>query len=369
MTQVSIIVPVYNREDLLPETLDSVRAQTFTDWECVIVDDGSTDESFAVAERYAAEDPRFRALRREGEPKGANRCRNQGFAASTGEYVIFLDSDDLLAPWCLERRVQTMQAMGSLDAVIYVTEIFASVPGDCDYCWNVPTDEPELDRILRQNTPWATLGPLWSRVTLARVGPWDETLCCSQDFEFHVRALMKGLTYRFIDEVDTFWRKSDGVRDSIGTRGQTPDNLHDQRRALDIVLGHIRCSDHFDRSLEPLLATRYWLIAERQAFAIGYMEAARTWSYGCRQLKIGLTTRAIGLVLLTALASPVGPRIPVRKLARAFRYRLPGNRTPQPNLSASLRRPQIAASSCATASAIAKFMLQGSIENLNHKCE
>src|SRR3954468_20355736 len=76
--RVSIVIPCYNRENLLAETLDSVRLQTFPAWEVIVVDDHSEDGSLQVAQRFANHDSRFRAERRKGL-KGANTCRNQGF--------------------------------------------------------------------------------------------------------------------------------------------------------------------------------------------------------------------------------------------------------------------------------------------------
>ena len=108
MTRVSVIIPSYNREALLCETLDSLRAQTFSDWEAIIVDDNSKDGSLEVARRYSALDGRFRAFSRQGEKLGACVCRNQGLSFATGDLIVFLDSDDLLSESCLEHRVIAM---------------------------------------------------------------------------------------------------------------------------------------------------------------------------------------------------------------------------------------------------------------------
>ena len=98
--KISIVMPVYIVEKYLRECLDSVRAQTFTDWECICVDDGSTDGSVAILDEYAAKDSRFRVVRREHSNAGA--CRNAGLDLSQGEYLSFLDSDDVFAPKMLE---------------------------------------------------------------------------------------------------------------------------------------------------------------------------------------------------------------------------------------------------------------------------
>ena len=92
---VSIIIPVFNRETLLPETLDSILDQTYDQWECIIVDDGSTDTSLEVARTYASKDSRFKVHQRPWHrKKGANTCRNYGLELSRGEFIHWFDSDD-----------------------------------------------------------------------------------------------------------------------------------------------------------------------------------------------------------------------------------------------------------------------------------
>lgn len=100
--RISIVIPTYNSEDYLAQTLDSVLAQTCSDWELVIYDDGSHDGTVAVADCYSANDHRIRVL--QGRNGGVAAARNQGFAATNpaSEFVIFLDHDDLWEPDTLE---------------------------------------------------------------------------------------------------------------------------------------------------------------------------------------------------------------------------------------------------------------------------
>ena len=145
MPRISIVIPCFNRERFLPETLDSLNAQTFSDWEAIVVDDGSTDGSLSIARDYARRDARFRALCREGGHNGANSCRNKGLAESKGDYLIFLDSDDLLASTCLENRVVAMDRASDCGFGVYLTEIFAETLGDRGVLWNIPHETEESD--------------------------------------------------------------------------------------------------------------------------------------------------------------------------------------------------------------------------------
>lgn len=99
--QVSIIVPVYNTESYLCRCLDSIVAQTFTDFEAVLVDDGSCDQSGAICDEYAAKDSRFVVIHKQNE--GVAKARITAFEHSKGELITFIDSDDYVLPEYLEK--------------------------------------------------------------------------------------------------------------------------------------------------------------------------------------------------------------------------------------------------------------------------
>ena len=114
---VSILIPTYNRAHLICETLDSIVAQTYPSWECIIVDDGSTDTTKNVVADFISQDSRFiYILRPNNRPKGANTCRNFGFDNANGDYVLFFDSDDLMDSNALENYISSFNE--SIDAVV-----------------------------------------------------------------------------------------------------------------------------------------------------------------------------------------------------------------------------------------------------------
>ena len=106
--KLSIVVPVYNAEAFLPETIQYVKQQTYTDWELLLVDDCSTDGGFAYTCEEAKKDERIRPIRQERNA-GAAQARNRGIREAKGEIICFLDADDIWMPDKLEKELAFMQ--------------------------------------------------------------------------------------------------------------------------------------------------------------------------------------------------------------------------------------------------------------------
>ncbi len=124
-TRLSIIIPVYNAEEYLDRCLDSVLEQSFPSYEVILVDDGSTDSSPMICDRYSATDPRFRTIHKNNG--GVSSARNAGMNLAKGEYLMFVDSDDALLPDALDRMME-----GVVDEDIIIggyTAFIAGVPG------------------------------------------------------------------------------------------------------------------------------------------------------------------------------------------------------------------------------------------------
>ena len=96
--KLSIVMPFYNPKEMVAEMLDSILANDYYDWELLAIDDGSTPETIGYLKHYE-EDDRIQFVRRTSEPKGAQTCRNMGLHLARGEYIIFFDSDDYVAPY------------------------------------------------------------------------------------------------------------------------------------------------------------------------------------------------------------------------------------------------------------------------------
>lgn len=114
MPKVSIIVPVFKAERYLRQCIESILTQTFTDWECILVDDGSPDHSGAICDEYAARDARIRVIHKENG--GVSSARNVALGRMTGKWLTFVDSDDCLYPNALQRWVEVAE-QNNLDLI------------------------------------------------------------------------------------------------------------------------------------------------------------------------------------------------------------------------------------------------------------
>lgn len=190
--RVSVVIPTYNCEPYILQTLASVIDQTFVDWEVIIVDDGSTDRTVALA---TGVDPRVRVLQQANA--GVCAARNKGYAASTGRFLCFMDHDDFWFPEKLERQLAWMDRMPEL-GVVYSTCIrWHAVDGRFPEPSSLaPRDVPDvLDEAF---TGWVyhqfmrdscalTSSALIRREALERCGAFDESLAYSEDWDLFLR--------------------------------------------------------------------------------------------------------------------------------------------------------------------------------------
>ncbi len=142
MPKVSIIVPIYNVEKYLKECADSILAQTFTGFECILVDDGSPDKCGAICDEYAKKDSRIKVIHKENG--GLGSARNAGIDVAQGEYFYFLDSDDLLHPQTIE-LLYTMARNEGADMTLCHYDFF-----DGAYDKDKPIDIEEQSKIFEE---------------------------------------------------------------------------------------------------------------------------------------------------------------------------------------------------------------------------
>tara|TARA_R110000850_G_scaffold25797_1_gene74156 strand:- start:8694 stop:9710 length:1017 start_codon:yes stop_codon:yes gene_type:complete len=209
---VSIIIPTFNRAHLIGETLDSVLAQTYQNWECIIVDDGSTDNTAEVVGNYLETDARFQYHHRpQDRPKGANACRNFGFEISNGEYVLFLDSDDLLVETCINKRINIFLESPNLDFIISDTGQFK----DGKFSNQSINKDPLIKNckeyallFFNYTIPWPIMSVFW-RKSILKDYRFDESLHRLQDVDFHIQILsFNEFNFKRVYEIDSYYRYS-----------------------------------------------------------------------------------------------------------------------------------------------------------------
>ena len=188
---ISVVIPVYNREPLVGETLDSLLAQTFADWECIVVDDHSTDGSTEVVQKYVGKDPRIKLfVRPDDRLKGACACRNFGFENSNGDLVYFFDSDDLLSPQFFETVDRKMAENPQAEYGVFTLERFTT---DVEKPYQTSRKFTSkygtlFEQILTCRTQVNTQNMIWRRRLLERVPMlWDEDMPRYQDGDFTTR--------------------------------------------------------------------------------------------------------------------------------------------------------------------------------------
>ena len=206
---ISIIIPVYNRAYLLPETLNSIMAQTFTAWECILVDDDSTDDSYAVMEEYQNKDPRIKAYSRPLElKKGANSCRNFGFTKSSGAYIKWFDSDDIMLPDHLETAFHTL-VDNSLDFVVTDTLNFNHNSNkllSSPYNFDKKRVAISAKNFALNQIGWITDDFLGTRGLVEKIKFNENITTDGDEYNFFVRLLHHSSNGFFIDEVLTHRR-------------------------------------------------------------------------------------------------------------------------------------------------------------------
>jgi glycosyltransferase involved in cell wall biosynthesis len=187
---ISIVIPVFNRPKLIAECLDSVLSQTYSNWECIVVDDGSSDGSFDVIKLIEQKDQRVRAIQRGAiTPKGAPSCRQLGVEKSTGEFLIFLDSDDLLAPWALEERIKYFRNEPTLDVVLSNGLMFNSIKKEFIEYTSLFNENQVLDFFLQMHIVFQITSPTWKKSFITNNNiRWDPLLPCWQDVDYTIQA-------------------------------------------------------------------------------------------------------------------------------------------------------------------------------------
>lgn len=199
--------------------------QTYENWECIIIDDESTDDTIDVVANYILKDSRFQYNSRPFDTlKGANACRNYGIEKSKGDYIVFLDSDDLLAEDCLEKRIKTFSKYPEYDMLVFSMGHFFNL----DNCFIDETrrifegnnSDTIQEFIFGKKLPWNITRPIYKKQSVFNTNlRFNENIQNFQDDEFHINLLYRlKPKYKIIDLTDCFYRVDFKSLNKYGTQ-------------------------------------------------------------------------------------------------------------------------------------------------------
>ncbi len=197
----SIVMPFFNQKELVVEAIESIAANDFKEWELLAIDDGSTEDTWTALSEIAQKDNRIHLLHRDHLPKGAQACRNMGLEKAKGEYIVFFDSDDYIAPHCLGQRVSLLSKRTDLDFLVFPSGNFLqgkfnALPIEAAYGY--PTAQDVIAAFARRDLPFIVWNNIYRTASIRKFHlTWDENLKSLQDADFNMQAILAGLHFDF----------------------------------------------------------------------------------------------------------------------------------------------------------------------------
>jgi glycosyltransferase involved in cell wall biosynthesis len=242
---VSILIPAFNAQEWLAETVKSALGQTWEQKEIIIVDDGSSDQTLAVAKQFAAKD----VVVVTQDNQGAAAARNKAFSLSQGNYIQWLDADDLLASDKIAKQMQKVDLAGNRRLLLssawgsfmYRPEKARFTP---TLLWCDLSPAEWLSRKMGHNLHMQTATWLASRELTEAAGPWDTRLLGDDDGEYFCRVLLKSDGVRFVPEAKVYYRIA-GLG-SLSYIGGSNRKIEAQFRSMQSHIGNLRSLDDSD---------------------------------------------------------------------------------------------------------------------------
>jgi len=243
---VSILIPAFNAHGWIADTLRSAVAQTWDRKEIIVVNDGSTDQTLAVARQFDVAGVQVVTQKNQG----AAAARNKAFSLSRGDYIQWLDADDLLAPDKIARQMQALEQCRSTRTLLssgwgqfmyrYSRAIFVPTALWCDLS---PVEW--LLHKMGQNLHMQTATWLVSRELTNAAGPWDTTLLGDDDGEYFCRVLLASDRVRFVPQAKVYYRASGSS--SLSYIGRSARKVEAQWRSMQLHISYLRSLEDSER--------------------------------------------------------------------------------------------------------------------------
>jgi glycosyltransferase involved in cell wall biosynthesis len=300
---VSTIVPVHDRPAMLVDAVESVLAQSYRPLEILIVDDGSTDDTPAVADALAADHPEVQAIHIPNGGPGV--AREAGRRQARGEFVQYLDSDDVLLSEKFQSQVRALSADPECGVCYGMTRYIDEAGDGADRAWRRTGERTErMFPSFLVDRWWGTSTPLYRRSVTDAAGPWT-ALRIEEDWEYDCRVAVLGRPLAYVSEFVSEQRGH--AADRLSRHGSSdPAKLRDRAAAHALILGHAERAGIGPRQEEMRHFVRELFLLSRQCGAAGLdLEARHLHALAVRAAKGGEDVR-IDLWIYGALASVVG---------------------------------------------------------------
>ncbi|TVQ14639.1 MAG: glycosyltransferase [Leptolyngbya sp. DLM2.Bin27] len=240
--RISVVIPAYNAEKTIKFTLESVLSQTYSDFELIIINDGSQDATLSIINQF--KDRRVRVFSHENS--GPQKSRNRGINQATGEYISFIDADDLWTPDKLEQQLKRIEANPEV-SVVYSWSDEINEHGMVTRSGQRSTLEGKVfEALLKNNFLGSGSNPLIRKQALSAVGGFDPSILAGQDWDMWL-TLASDYTFAVVPQVQVFYRKSAGSK-------SWSSNLSRQEQGLRQVM-----AKHLSRRSDLLPSRRAYL--------------------------------------------------------------------------------------------------------------
>jgi glycosyltransferase involved in cell wall biosynthesis len=273
MLKISIIIPCYNQAHYLDESLQSVLKQTYSNWECIIVNDGSPDETEIISQKWVLKDLRFKYLYKENG--GLSSARNAGLEIATGDFVQFLDADDYLDCTKLALSINAVTQNNEYDIVITNFRMFESSPihSSIPYC-TLTADLFNFDDLLYKWEESFTI-PIHCglfKASLFQDFRFSEQLKAKEDWIMWIALYKNNCSTFFIDQPLALYRKNPH------SMTQSMDMLGDFIKAYEYLKAHLSAEQY--QKLTIVLLSRYYKSAGRFKTKLNEIKRTNTYLVG-----------------------------------------------------------------------------------------
>ncbi len=254
---VTIIMATHNRAHLIMETLASIQEQKYKNFECLIIDDGGTDNTLEVITPLLENDKRFQYLKRQNSYlKGLPGCRNQGLDMAKGDYIIFFDDDDIVHPKNLETCISAFRPKGQIDFCCYGKSSFAQATPIFSFQNETLAVEGNIDKtdilkILTNEIPMASCCVMWERGCFKDVR-FNDSLMYAEEWECYSKIISNGKKGVLLSNVLYFNRKHPNSNTGEFWR-KDPIRVASKKAAILLVAKNLSAKKLFSPSLQKYL--------------------------------------------------------------------------------------------------------------------